>query len=126
MNKKLILILCIYVLPPFLFMLEGMVMDLIDIIKTGMCPGHPTDIPPVPCTWIEYFISHSLTPFGIAAVVFFAIFWGISVSPAYLGFSFAVSRWQIHQKKTAIFYGGLGTILSLLLFYCFYATIFSL
>ena len=99
-------------------------MELSEVIATGMCPGHPTLIPPAPCSPLEYLLSHSIAPFGLIGIFSFAIYWGISVSPAYIGLSRAVLQWRAQRREGALLCGVLGAILSLFLFYSFYPIFF--
>lgn len=75
MLKKIIWVLIILVVPLIIFELIIITPELLEVSRTGMCPGAPTDIPPYPCTVGEYLNRNFSSPFAAIGRMIYACIW---------------------------------------------------
>ncbi len=74
-------------LPPLLMSVSWIWPGAIAVIKTGMCPSAPPDIPPYPCTLSDYLLRMTVGVWALMAhlvtwmawVVFNFLLWGVGL-----------------------------------------------
>ena len=83
------------VLPPLLFFVGTVVFAI--VTYTGTCPG-VMDIPPYPCTLLDYIGRNTISPFALGVHIMVTLMWGgFALGVLLLG---ALVRWL--RRRTVV------------------------